>query len=44
VVPADRKPLRDVLIAETVVAALERLDPRFPRPEGDLEEWRRELG
>jgi polyphosphate kinase 2 (PPK2 family) len=44
VVPADRKPLRDVLVAETVVAALERLDPRYPEPAGDLQEWRRELG
>ena len=43
VVPADRKPLRDVLVAETVVAALERMDPRYPRPTGDLKEWRREL-
>jgi PPK2 family polyphosphate:nucleotide phosphotransferase len=44
VVPADRKPLRDVLVAETVVAALERMDPKFPEPTGDLKEWRRELG
>jgi PPK2 family polyphosphate:nucleotide phosphotransferase len=44
VVPADRKPVRDVLVAETVVAALERMDPKYPKPVGDLEAWRRELG
>jgi len=43
VVPADRKPLRDVLVAETVVAALERMDPKYPAPVGDLDAWRREL-
>ncbi len=30
VVPADRKALRDVLIAEVVVDTLERMDPRYP--------------
>jgi PPK2 family polyphosphate:nucleotide phosphotransferase len=30
VVPADRKALRDVLIAEVVVETLERMDPRYP--------------
>jgi PPK2 family polyphosphate:nucleotide phosphotransferase len=44
VVPADRKALRDVLIGEKVVEALERMDPRFPPPAGDLAAWRRELG
>jgi PPK2 family polyphosphate:nucleotide phosphotransferase len=44
VVPADRKPLRDVLVADTVVAALERIDPKYPEPTGDLKEWRPELG
>jgi PPK2 family polyphosphate:nucleotide phosphotransferase len=43
VVPADGKHLRDVLVAETVVAALERMDPKYPTPAGDLEAWRREL-
>jgi PPK2 family polyphosphate:nucleotide phosphotransferase len=43
VVPADRKALRDVLVAETVVATLERMDPRFPAPTGHLDAWRREL-
>jgi PPK2 family polyphosphate:nucleotide phosphotransferase len=44
VVPADRKALRDVLIADRVVATLARMSPRFPTPTGDLEAWRRELG
>jgi PPK2 family polyphosphate:nucleotide phosphotransferase len=43
VVPANRKHLRDVLVAETVVAALERMDPQYPPPVGDLDVWRREL-
>ena len=30
VVPADRKALRDVLIAEVVVETLERINPRYP--------------
>lgn len=30
VVPADRKPWRNVLVAEVFVEALERLDPRYP--------------
>jgi PPK2 family polyphosphate:nucleotide phosphotransferase len=41
VVPADRKPVRDVLVAEEVVAALERMGPRFPDPPADLEALRR---
>ncbi|HKU62724.1 MAG TPA: PPK2 family polyphosphate kinase [Gemmatimonadales bacterium] len=43
VVPADHKPIRDVLVAETIVAALERMDPKYPAPTGDLAAWRREL-
>ena len=30
--PADRKPVRDVVIAEVVVETLERLNPKFPGP------------
>jgi len=26
-----------------VVAALERMDPKYPAPVGDLDAWRREL-
>lgn len=38
VVPADRKPVRDVLVAEVVVQTLERLGPRYPGPppEGEM--------
>jgi PPK2 family polyphosphate:nucleotide phosphotransferase len=43
VVPADKKLPRDVLIAEVVVKALERLDPRFPGPPVGLEEFRKQL-
>jgi PPK2 family polyphosphate:nucleotide phosphotransferase len=43
VVPADRKPMRDVLIAEVVVGALERLDPRFPGAPARLREYRAAL-
>jgi PPK2 family polyphosphate:nucleotide phosphotransferase len=33
VVPADRKPVRDVLIAQVVVETLERMGPRYPPSE-----------
>jgi PPK2 family polyphosphate:nucleotide phosphotransferase len=33
VVPADRKPVRDVLIAQVVVETLERMGPRYPPAE-----------
>lgn len=36
VVPADRKWVRDVAVAQLLVLALRRLDPRFPEPEEDL--------
>jgi len=42
-VPADRKPVRDVLIAEVVVEALERMDPKYPGPPADLEKFLRAL-
>lgn len=43
VVPADRKPMRDVLIAELLVETLERMEPRYPgAPEG-LARYRAEL-
>jgi PPK2 family polyphosphate:nucleotide phosphotransferase len=42
-IPADRKPVRDLLIAEVVLEALERLDPRFPGPPPRLEEYRAAL-
>jgi PPK2 family polyphosphate:nucleotide phosphotransferase len=43
VVPADKKYLRDLLVAEVVTDTLERLNPRFPGPPKGLEELRREL-
>ena len=43
VVPADKKLPRDVLVAQVVVEALEKLDPRFPGPPAGLEEFRRQL-
>ncbi|HEY8257629.1 MAG TPA: PPK2 family polyphosphate kinase [Gemmatimonadales bacterium] len=43
VVPADKKLPRDAMIAEVVVEALERMDPRFPGPPEGLEEFRRLL-
>ncbi len=36
VVPADDKPVRDYLVAQTLVRALRRLDLRFPEPDYDL--------
>jgi PPK2 family polyphosphate:nucleotide phosphotransferase len=43
VVPADRKPVRDVLIAELLVETLERLNPQYPGPPPGLERLRAEL-
>ena len=43
VVPADRKPVRDVLVAQTVVDTLERMRPAYPGPPDALEEYRRAL-
>lgn len=42
-VPADKKLPRDLLVAQVVVEALERLDPRFPGPPVGLEEFRKRL-
>jgi PPK2 family polyphosphate:nucleotide phosphotransferase len=43
VVPADRKPVRDVLVAEVILEALERLGPTFPPALDGMEEFRRAL-
>ncbi|MDQ3224459.1 MAG: polyphosphate kinase 2 family protein, partial [Gemmatimonadota bacterium] len=40
VVPADRKLVRDVLVAGAVVETLERLDPRYPGPPPEIEQLR----
>ncbi|MET0399462.1 MAG: PPK2 family polyphosphate kinase [Longimicrobiaceae bacterium] len=43
VVPADDKAVRDLLVARIVADALERLDPRYPEPEYDVDEALRRL-
>jgi PPK2 family polyphosphate:nucleotide phosphotransferase len=40
VVPADRNSVRNVAIADVVVAALERLEPRYPGAPAELEQLR----
>jgi polyphosphate kinase 2 (PPK2 family) len=42
-VPADRKPVRDVLVAGVILEALERMDPRFPPAPSGIEEFRKAL-
>ena len=39
VVPSDHKWFRNLVVARTVAAALEELDPRWPEPEEDLERF-----
>jgi PPK2 family polyphosphate:nucleotide phosphotransferase len=43
VVPADRKPVRDVLVAGVILDALERMRPRFPPAPSGIEDFRRAL-
>jgi hypothetical protein len=43
VVPADKKYLRDLLVAEVVTRTLERMDPKYPGPPDGLAELRRRL-
>jgi PPK2 family polyphosphate:nucleotide phosphotransferase len=42
-VPADKKWLRDLLVAQVVAETLERLDPKYPGPPPGLEEFKRAL-
>ena len=42
-VPADKKYLRDVLVAQVVTARLEQMDPKYPGPPEGLDEFRRAL-
>ena len=42
-VPADKKYLRDVLVAQVVAERLEQMDPKYPGPPEGLEEFRRAL-
>jgi PPK2 family polyphosphate:nucleotide phosphotransferase len=43
VVPADRKPVRNVLVAQLLVAALERLNPKYPEAPADIEQFKQAL-
>ena len=43
VVPADKKYLRDILVARVIVETLERLDPKYPGPPEGLAELREAL-
>jgi hypothetical protein len=42
-VPADDKDVRDLLVARLVVRALERMNPRYPEPDYDVEAARARL-
>lgn len=42
-VPADKKYLRDLLVARVVAEALEQLDPKYPGPPEALQAFKREL-
>ena len=42
-VPADKKYLRDVLVARVVAERLERMDPKYPGPPEGLDQFRRAL-
>lgn len=43
VIPADKKYLRDLLVAQVVAETLERMDPKYPGPPKGLEDLRRRL-
>jgi len=43
VVPADKKYLRDLLVAEVVAETLERMDPKYPGPPAGMEDFKRSL-
>jgi PPK2 family polyphosphate:nucleotide phosphotransferase len=43
VVPADKKYLRDLLVARVVAETLERLDPKYPGPPEDLQKFEQAL-
>jgi PPK2 family polyphosphate:nucleotide phosphotransferase len=43
VIPADKKYLRDLVVAEVVTETLERMDPKYPGPPAGMEEFRRTL-
>jgi PPK2 family polyphosphate:nucleotide phosphotransferase len=41
IVPADHKPVRNVLVGEVVVDALERLDPKYPEPPPGIDQFKK---
>ncbi len=43
VVPADRKSVRNVLVGQTVVEALERLDPKYPEAPAGIDQFKQAL-
>jgi PPK2 family polyphosphate:nucleotide phosphotransferase len=43
IVPADKKYVRDLLVAQIVVDTLERMDPKYPGPPEGLEQFRQAL-
>ena len=43
VVPADKKYVRDLFVAQIVVDALEQMDPKYPGPPEGLEQFRQAL-
>ena len=43
VVPADDKRVRDYLVARTVVRALRRMDPQFPKADPEVLAWREKI-
>jgi PPK2 family polyphosphate:nucleotide phosphotransferase len=43
-VPADKKPVRNVLVAATVLDTLVRLDPQYPGPPAGVDALRKALG
>jgi PPK2 family polyphosphate:nucleotide phosphotransferase len=43
-VPADKKYVRGVLVAQVVAERLERMDPKYPGPPEGLDQFRRALG
>jgi PPK2 family polyphosphate:nucleotide phosphotransferase len=43
VVPADKKYLRDLLVAEVIAETLERMNPKYPGPPEEVEKFRRAL-
>ena len=43
VVPADHEEFRNAVVARIVTRALEEIDPQYPDPPDDIEEWKQRL-